>query len=164
MDADHLLCLSLQLTVDMREGDSLAQVARFYYQGDASKKTGTVPYELGQDGDESVEIVDFQIVTEIPADQVVRTDGQSVSLKRAAFNRLSKQFSNAVDGVIEKLGVEDDGESDEADEDKDDAGSESEDEKSLAKEEPKQQDEPPRKILRAKRNAPGATKKAQPAT
>lgn len=59
MDAHHLLCLSLQLTVDMREGDSLAQVARFYYQGDPSKKSGNVPYELGQDGDESVEIVDF---------------------------------------------------------------------------------------------------------
>ena len=43
----------------MAKGDSHAQVYRYYYHGDPKAKSGKIPFELGQDGDEPVEIIDF---------------------------------------------------------------------------------------------------------
>ena len=88
-------------------------------------------------------------MAEIPMDQVDRKDDQTIELKRAAFNRLEKQFRNMVDDVMTKLGVDD--EDSAGDDEKSDAESASaDDEESKVKQEP---EKAPRKILRAKRSA-----------
>ena len=72
----------------MRDGEVRAKIVRFY-QDEAQKAKAPVTFALGEGEDTPVTILDFQILAEIPAEQITRHDngdeGVSLALKRASF-------------------------------------------------------------------------------
>ena len=80
----------------MKDGDTRAHLHR-YYQEDG--KVGRNPVKYEKDQSESgapVTILDFQIIAEVPADDVMADVGEDrLSLKKASFTKLSKLFKNA---------------------------------------------------------------------
>ena len=103
----------------MQDGDTRAHVVRYYQE--ELKARGPVTFELGEAGDDQVEILDFQILADLPEIEVKRPTQseqsvpQSIELKRATANKLLKLFTNGVDAVMDKLGQDVDDEESEED-------------------------------------------------
>ena len=98
-----------------------------FYQGAEGKSRGPATFELGEDGEALVTILDFQILAEVPDSEVASLENVSdngiahvIKVKRAQAAKLQKLFANGVDSVMDKLGVDSETDSDEDDEDGED--------------------------------------------
>ena len=79
----------------MRESDSRAAIHRFYME--SGKLKGAVNFEREEGvGDAPVEILDFQVLVEIPAKQLTYdAKARTASLKKASFTKFNVLFKNA---------------------------------------------------------------------
>lgn len=76
----------------MVDSDTRATIVRYYpEEGKTKARATTVEYEAD---DDVTEILDFQILCEIPEGQIV-DDDEKIGLKKATYTKLNKQFKNA---------------------------------------------------------------------
>lgn len=117
----------------MAEGDTRVKIHRFF-QGDGKVGRGAVTYMRdGDEADSFVEILDFQVLAEVPSDQLKVTvagvddrGSSELTLKKPSYTKFNNAFKIAVDDVMEKLGGESSSSSNEDEKSEDD---ESEEEK-----------------------------------
>ena len=123
-----------QVRQDVAEGETRIQVHRFYQ--DEKVGRGPVAYARDDEADpeEVVEILDFQVLHEVPLDKLKTTvatvDGdeagacKSLTLAKASYTKFNNSFKNSVDEIMERLGKDEGDSSSNEDEDEEDRESE----------------------------------------
>lgn len=81
----------------MHDGETRLNIVRFYRDGEKASAKGPIPYfkeEVEVDA-ELVAIDDFQVLVEVPDKELTfAKDSNSLTLKRASFNKFTLLFHN----------------------------------------------------------------------